>query len=1517
MIKNNRNKQLIQRDNFLHLVKSEQSLNPSDPTDRNTWITFLQNWQKNCLPYFKDVTIFDMPWPGTHDTFTYDLDGSALSNHGIQTTIMKIGVVLLPFTEKMQAQSQNLNITQQLNSGIRFIDFRITFENYVGTDYYVNPATGKQGSVTRSATDPGWGNDWWIFHNVKSHNKIQVYLTEVKNWLNDHPGEMVIFWCTFHGNSKPFPICETGDEDDAKCTTNTFPDGTSNGRKEAYTYLVNKILLPILNDSLITGNSSTQDVTNIQYSDLVGTANNGVWEADPHGKALFYIADHDNMKTLVEDSSGDPNWLEKKGIFAATKYSDNDTPFDPNVKGGIGNHTGIDVTDGLAGWTFALDTYAQGAANHDTYKDNHTLFLMSGATSGPTDVVTHDTMMQLDVVNITRSGQRSWPGQKDLNSCRSVFQVPSEIQGQMDCPKWLKDLGLMSNYSHQKVMHYALKQQLAGNNEFRFPMAIYLDQMLSGGDYDVGFTEYFDNISDGGDGYCPVMQCKGAQYEMGFSYIAHHIRSIVDYIEKTEFKPPTDTAIIKSRTYIKSLLDHQWNPDVVKPVTQPQSGDSYLSGTGVRYWGQFPENVITLHQGKNKGDPLPIEYLGRSDNWPLLPDSLPFCAQGYVRGDYEAEDGKMKSGCFAEPPTRLGCSMCGSGRQCSGYGKTCRQKQLEGSADSADSSSTCWEPGKFITDKLIKEDFTTSTLNCSASPGMCSTGYYGHAHGNCAANCYEDCVSERDTIEQDRVSGINTGVQSVSMVNSGSGYNTPNIGITITKDINDKADNIVYPKLQPIVYNGVVKSVNILNPGDIDPNDPKKERKLLLKCNSTSEECVNDGKGEICCALDSSGSCPTSNTGNYCVNKPFTGKNFNLPPTVQIQSAWGGHPISYIEIDNPGLYSGTPSAEIVSNDSVGSDGKHSPAQIIPSASVVMLNKCWNGNQFGGNICQEDTDCPTKEQCKSTGKIKNILLTPNVCENDGTTKCTTNTDCYAGKDPVTGEPFFANCVNGWGFYNEPTVKITRNSGDGNKEDATVNAKLSKAEATVVMGECTGGVCDGVSQHTNTHTEDYYSCNVNGDWVSLSTEDNSDFSFNVGGSTALGNHSDPGIKDPYRCVIPNQKNRCASGYVEKDGLCWLTNQNGIKIGDFDCERYQKIPGSVYLAHCNASKQVCAPGFNAWSHGTVGCMLGPGADCHNDCIIDNTASKLSQIKGKPIKNETLFHQIKNPELYKVCGTNGNWYNFPDEPYYDKGQTNTRCGNYNKPQDRVNVPAESAEACFDLCLKNSNNCDYFSYNPNPKAGGDAWQCLYNKGGCANQREGGDGADGYTTYKVEKDGKLNNEMQFNVGGRGSRDSFSCIPGKKACVEGYEEYSDGNCYVKPWTGPTGKDECSPGGAIHCNAGDLNCGSAYVAHNHGSCGSTCRSDCNINNSPDYINKINGSNMYFINDAEKYKVCGLDGKWYSLPESSTKPENFSFNNGHRKGSAQRINCPIPSGVNPQPPSQIPNPIQIQIKYNYFRW
>eukprot|EP00005_Dracoamoeba_jomungandri_P009552 CAMPEP_0174264720 /NCGR_PEP_ID=MMETSP0439-20130205/23612_1 /TAXON_ID=0 /ORGANISM="Stereomyxa ramosa, Strain Chinc5" /LENGTH=460 /DNA_ID=CAMNT_0015350749 /DNA_START=157 /DNA_END=1535 /DNA_ORIENTATION=+ len=78
-----------------------------------------------------------------------------------------------------QAKCQGLNLTQQLNNGIRFLDFRIV--------YTAGPSIG----------DP---IDWYSLHLVSSNKKASEYLKEIRAWLDAHPKEIIVMWLSRHGS---------------------------------------------------------------------------------------------------------------------------------------------------------------------------------------------------------------------------------------------------------------------------------------------------------------------------------------------------------------------------------------------------------------------------------------------------------------------------------------------------------------------------------------------------------------------------------------------------------------------------------------------------------------------------------------------------------------------------------------------------------------------------------------------------------------------------------------------------------------------------------------------------------------------------------------------------------------------------------------------------------------------------------------------------------------------------------------------------------------------------------------------------------------------------------------------------------------------------------------------------------------------------------------------------------------------------------------------------------------------
>jgi len=79
---------------------------------------------------------------------------------------------------RAQAITQDLKLTEQLDSGIRFLDFRLAFT---------------------AAPDKFLNYDWYSLYFVESNKKAIDYLIEIKYWLDGHQKEVVVIWLSNHG----------------------------------------------------------------------------------------------------------------------------------------------------------------------------------------------------------------------------------------------------------------------------------------------------------------------------------------------------------------------------------------------------------------------------------------------------------------------------------------------------------------------------------------------------------------------------------------------------------------------------------------------------------------------------------------------------------------------------------------------------------------------------------------------------------------------------------------------------------------------------------------------------------------------------------------------------------------------------------------------------------------------------------------------------------------------------------------------------------------------------------------------------------------------------------------------------------------------------------------------------------------------------------------------------------------------------------------------------------------------
>ena len=146
--------------------------------------TFFPLWMEETHEAIKDLNLFEISLPGTHDSISYDLS-TRISDGGIDDypfladVLNKLSDIVSLEWLVTQSQTQSLTITEQLNSGIRFIDFRIMYTS----------------------------DDWYCLHMLQSKKKAIVYLQEIRDWLIIHPSEIVVIWLSKHGSE-----CATGEQ---------------------------------------------------------------------------------------------------------------------------------------------------------------------------------------------------------------------------------------------------------------------------------------------------------------------------------------------------------------------------------------------------------------------------------------------------------------------------------------------------------------------------------------------------------------------------------------------------------------------------------------------------------------------------------------------------------------------------------------------------------------------------------------------------------------------------------------------------------------------------------------------------------------------------------------------------------------------------------------------------------------------------------------------------------------------------------------------------------------------------------------------------------------------------------------------------------------------------------------------------------------------------------------------------------------------------------------------------------
>ena len=124
----------------------------------------LADWMARMEPIIANRSLLDLSLPGSHDTMTYDLS-TAMSDgyEGLPSIVTTILHALTPLVAgqfiRDQGRTQGLNITAQLDSGVRFIDFRIMLT-----------------SPPPPAEQPDASKDWFCLHGCQTNHPALEYL---------------------------------------------------------------------------------------------------------------------------------------------------------------------------------------------------------------------------------------------------------------------------------------------------------------------------------------------------------------------------------------------------------------------------------------------------------------------------------------------------------------------------------------------------------------------------------------------------------------------------------------------------------------------------------------------------------------------------------------------------------------------------------------------------------------------------------------------------------------------------------------------------------------------------------------------------------------------------------------------------------------------------------------------------------------------------------------------------------------------------------------------------------------------------------------------------------------------------------------------------------------------------------------------------------------------------------------------------------------------------------------------
>ncbi|XP_029978145.1 PI-PLC X domain-containing protein 1-like [Sphaeramia orbicularis] len=130
-------------------------------------ITATGDWMSNLPKGLQNIPLWKLTIPGSHDSMSYDLD---INSSIIEPDILKhIGLRSVHKIVKEWATTQEVNIIQQLDAGVRFLDLRIARK--------------------KDDSDP---TRVYFYHGLYTVTDVRSVLKDINGWAVAHPTEILI-----------------------------------------------------------------------------------------------------------------------------------------------------------------------------------------------------------------------------------------------------------------------------------------------------------------------------------------------------------------------------------------------------------------------------------------------------------------------------------------------------------------------------------------------------------------------------------------------------------------------------------------------------------------------------------------------------------------------------------------------------------------------------------------------------------------------------------------------------------------------------------------------------------------------------------------------------------------------------------------------------------------------------------------------------------------------------------------------------------------------------------------------------------------------------------------------------------------------------------------------------------------------------------------------------------------------------------------------------------------------------